>query len=380
MPKLNTIKLIPVSIPYIDDPPTVFQEAWGRQLYVKVELGDLIGWGEVLVYGSNIIDSYIGVFNDVIIPAVTGEVIENVGDVHRLVNKLEKLLFTAGLCGVVSGAMGGLEMALWDALGKYLNKPISELLGVRIRDKVPVYASFPRYSTVDYVVKAVDKALSNGFNTVKLHQHVNDTVDSIKAIRENMGYGVKVALDLNAAFNKPEEALNFLNKVHRYEPYWVEEPIWPPNNYELLTHVADKSPVPIAAGENEYYIGGFKELARIKLMYIQPDVSKVGGLIRFMDIIKEASTLGKPVAPHHRPHKSILTHLYTLHVASVVSNIAIVEWPLSWIKDIYNVDVEVKDGEVSLSRLMNSGVGVNVNEEALGKYPYVSKYSPLVFH
>ncbi|WP_291766946.1 mandelate racemase/muconate lactonizing enzyme family protein [Caldivirga sp. UBA161] len=381
MPKLTAIKPIPLSIQYIDDPPTVFQEAWGSQLYVKVELGDLVGWGEVLVYGSGIINSYIGVFNDVIIPAATGEVVENIGDVLRLVNKLEKLLFTAGLCGVVTSTIGGLEMALWDALGKYLNKPISELLGTRIRNRIPVYASFPRYSTVDYVIKAVNKALSNGFNIVKLHQHVNDTVDSIKAIRENVGYGVKVALDLNAAFNKPEKALEFLNNVHRYEPYWVEEPTWPPNNYELLTHVADESPVPVAAGENEYYISGFKELARIrKLMYIQPDVSKLGGLIRFMDIIKEVAALGKPVAPHHRPHKSILTHLYTLHVASVISDVAIVEWPLSWVNDIYDVGIEVKDGEVDLSRLISSGVGVNVNEGALGKYPYVSKYAPLVFH
>ena len=380
MPKLNAVKPIPISIQYIDDPPTVFQDSWGHQLYIKVELGNSVGWGEVLVYGSSIVDSYIGVFNDVIIPATVGEVIEGVDDISRVINMLEKLLFTAGLCGVVTGAIGGLEMALWDALGKYLNKPINELLGLRIRDKVPVYASFPRYSKVDYVVKAVDKALNSGFNIVKLHQHVNDTIESIKAIRESMGYGIKVALDLNAAFNKLEDALGFLNKVHRYEPYWVEEPVWPPNNYELLAYVADKSPVPIAAGENEYYTYGFRELARIRLMYVQPDVSKVGGLIRFTDIVKELAKLSKPVAPHHRPHKSILTHLYTLHAASVMDNIAIVEWPLSWVRDIYDVNVEVKDGEVDLSRLTSSGVGVNVIEDALLKYPRISKYAPLVFH
>ncbi|WP_291999899.1 mandelate racemase/muconate lactonizing enzyme family protein [Caldivirga sp.] len=380
MPKLTTVKPIPISIQYIDDPPTVFQEAWGRQLYVKVELGDVVGWGEVLVYGSGIVDSYVGVFNDVVTPAVTGELIENASDIYRLISRLEKLLFTAGLCGVVTGTIGGLEMALWDALGKYLNKPVSDLLGPRVRDRLPVYASFPRYSIVDYVVKAVNKALNSGFNTVKLHQHVNDALESIKAIRENIGYGISVALDLNAAFDKPEKALDFLNKVHRYEPYWVEEPTWPPNDYELLAYVANKSPVPIAAGENEYYIHGFRELAHIGLTYVQPDISKVGGLIKFVDVVKAIAALGKPVAPHHRPHKSILAHLYTLHAASVMSSIAIVEWPLTWVKDIYDIDVEVKDGEVSLTGLKGSGVGVNVDEWALGKYPYVSKYAPLMFH
>jgi L-alanine-DL-glutamate epimerase-like enolase superfamily enzyme len=381
MPIIRDVKSIPISIPYVDDPPTVFRDSWGVQLYVKVSLGDVAGWGEVLVYGSGIVDAYIGVINDVIAPAVINEGVNGINDIERLVNGLEKLLFTGGLCGVITGAIGGFEMALWDALGKYLDKSISELLGARVRDKVPVYASFPRYSSVDYVIRAVGKALDSGFTMVKLHQHPDDAIDAIRAVRERFGYDLKVALDINAAFNDPQRALDFLSKVHRYEPYWVEEPTWPPNDYELLGIVADKSPVPIAAGENEYYVNRFKELARLGLAYVQPDISKVGGLTRFIEIIKAINELERPVAPHHRPHKSILTHTYTLHVASVIDGIALVEWPLVWINEIYDGEITVKNGEIDITNLVKKeGVGLGIREEILSKYPYERKYTPLIFH
>ncbi len=87
-----------------------------------------------------------------------------------------------------------------------------------------------------------------------------------------------IALDLNAAFNSPGKAIKFLNEIHGYEPpRWVEEPTWPPNDKDSLRAVARESPVPIAAGENEYYVNEFKELAEAGVSYIQPDISKVGG-------------------------------------------------------------------------------------------------------
>jgi len=381
MPVIRDVKTIPISIPYIDDPPTVFRDSWGVQLYVRVSLGDVVGWGEVLVYGSGIVDAYAGVINDVIAPAVTNEEVNSINDIGRLVNKLEKLLFTGGLCGVITGAIGGFEMALWDALGRYLGKSISDLLGARVRDRVPVYASFPRYSSIDYVVRAVGKALDSGFTMVKLHQHPDETIDAIRAVRERFGYDLKVALDINAAFNNLERALDFLSRVYRYEPYWVEEPTWPLNDYELLGIVVSKSPIPIAAGENEYYIGGFRELARLGLAYIQPDISKVGGLLRFIEVVKAVNGLGKSVTPHHRPHKSILAHTYTLHVASVIDGITLVEWPLAWINEIYDEEVTVRNGEIDITNLVKrKGVGLGIREEILSKYPYEKKYTPLIFH
>ncbi|WP_069806986.1 mandelate racemase/muconate lactonizing enzyme family protein [Vulcanisaeta thermophila] len=383
MPRLVDIGVFPASIPYDDDPPTVFRDSWGVQLYVKVDLGGYVGWGEVLVYGSGVVDAYIGVINDVIKPALVGSSIEAVGDIGGVVKRLEKLLFTAGLCGVVMGAVGGVEMALWDAYAKYVGKPLASLLGGPVRYEVPVYASFPRYSRIDYVVKAVDKALSRGFTMVKLHEHPDQVPEALKAIRDSQGYDVKVAVDVNAPFERPEDALEFIGRIHRYEPAWVEEPTWPPYDYEKLSTIAQKSPIPVAAGENEYTLTGFRALASTGVAYVQPDISKVGGVLKMMEITNELARMGKPVAPHHRPHRSILAHTYTLHIASLSNEIVTVEWPLApWPQDLINVDLPIRNGMISIAGLMRgSGVGVSINQELLGsRYNYRGGYRPLVFH
>lgn len=116
---------------------------------------------------------------------------------------------------------GGLEMALWDALGKQLGRPVSDMLGGRTRTRIPVYASFPpRYSNVDQIIKAVGKAVERGgFTMVKLHQRPDESLDAVKAIRGGkFGSDVAIALDLNAAFNSPGKAIKFLNEIHGYEP------------------------------------------------------------------------------------------------------------------------------------------------------------------
>ncbi|GGP19445.1 hypothetical protein GCM10007981_03160 [Thermocladium modestius] len=381
MPPIKGITAFPLSIPFIDDPPTVFRDSWGVQLYVKVELGDSVGWGEVLVYGSGVVDAYMGVLNDVVVPATVGKNIEGVEDIVALTNELEKLLFTGGLCGIVTGAMGGLEMALWDALGKQLGRPVSDMLGGRTRTRIPVYASFPRYSNVDQIIKAVGKAVERGFTMVKLHQRPDESLDAVKAIRGKFGSDVAIALDLNAAFNSPGKAIKFLNEIHGYEPRWVEEPTWPPNDKDSLRAVARESPVPIAAGENEYYVNEFKELAEAGVSYIQPDISKVGGVARFFAVVRGIKDLGKYIAPHHRPHRSVLAHAFTLHVASAVSEVTTVEWPLAWLNELYDGNLEVRNGEVDVAPLLGrGGVGLGVMEDALTKYKYERKYSPLLFH
>jgi len=369
MPRLLSIKPIPASIPYIDEPQSEFTESWGVQLFIKASFNSLVGWGEVLVYGSGIVDAYIGVIN--VIASLLRDIdVNSVNDAADMVDKMEKVLFTGGLCGVVSGAIGGVEMAILDGLAKSLNVNIGDLLGHRSRDNIPVYASFPRYSRVEDVVKAVDKALDRGFTMVKLHQPVKNVGDAIRAVREAYGYDLRVALDLNAPFNSVDKALGFISSINRYELYWVEEPLWPPNDYDMLRELTRKSPVPITAGENEYTLYGFRRLMESGVAYVQPDISKVGGVLRFMRIVKEAENHGIQVAPHLRPHRSMLAHVFTLHVASVLGNVSIVEWPLAPPPgNLFNPTLTIRNGTIEVPG--NAGVGVNVNEELLlAQYAY----------
>ncbi len=382
MPKIKDVKVIPASIPYEDEPPSEFIESWGTQLYVKLELDEFVGYGEVLVYGSGIVDSYLGVFENAIIPSLLGKEIESSKDIVDIVQILQKLLFTAGLCGVVNGAIGGIEMALWDAISRFKKLPLSNMLGRPVRSSIPVYASFPRYSSTDLVIKAVEKALSQGFDMIKLHQDALSTKECLKAIRKDFGFDLKVACDLNASLTFGK-AVDFIKEIEKYEPFWIEEPVWPPNDHKTLRKVAKNAPIPIVAGENEYQIYGFRELANSDLKYVQPDISKVGGINSFLYITSYLLKRNKLVAPHLRPHRSILAHVYTLQLASLIQDIFTVEWPLASVPDgVFSVKVPVKDGQANISDILKRvGVGIEIDESyLLSKYRYTKKFRPLQFH
>ncbi len=110
-------------------------------------------------------------------------------------------------------------------------------------------------------------------------------------------------------------------------------------------------------------------------------------MARFFAVVRGGiKDLGKYIAPpHHRPHRSVLAHAFTLHVASAVSEVTTVEWPLAWLNELYDGNLEVRNGgEVDVAPLLGRGGGVGlggVMEDALTKYKYERKYSPpLLFH
>lgn len=382
MSKLKEIIPYPASIEYIDDVKTEFTASWGVQLFIRSIFDTVEGVGEVLVYGSGALRSYLGVLEDVVIPYAKSSItsIEELiksnteelrHQILKLVDTMEKLLFTAGNCSVTLGAIGGFEMSLWDAIAKAKDRTLASLIGSIKRDRVKVYASFPRYNSIEKILKAVDLAQQRGFLIVKLHEKPNIVVEAMKEIRKTLGYEMGVSIDLNAPFENPDDAVNFINSIHKYEPVWVEEPTWPPYDYKKLEIVASKSPIAIGAGENSYTIQDFESLVKTGVKYLQPDISKVGGLARFtmiLDRIRSLKTKEQTISPHLRPHRSIIAHLFTVHVAAVHEEISSIEWPLAPPPtDLFDGEIGVKKGEVSLPR--KTGLGVTLNFDL-----FVSKY------
>lgn len=378
MPIIKSIRAFPLSITYNDDPSSEFSEAWGVQLFIKANIDEYAGWGEVLVYGSGVINAYLGVINDILIHVVNGIEVNDINDIRTMVEKLDKILFTGGLCGIINGAIGGIEMAILDAYARYKGNSLSELIGTRARNSVPVYASFPRYSSISDILTAVNHALERGHKAIKLHQPFTNVMESIRAVRDKYGYDIGIAIDLNAPFKDVDKAIELINKLHKYEPMWVEEPMWPPNDYDTIAELASKSPVPIAIGENEYSAYGFKKIINAGVKYIQPDISKVGGVFKFMDIVKIIKKHGIPVAPHHRPHRSILAHAFTLSVASIEDGVSIIEWPLALPpRDLFLESIEIRNGNALIPS--RPGVGVSITEERLESYKYRSALRVLPF-
>jgi len=361
------IKYFPLSIPYIDDPQPLWVNEWGIQLYIKALVREegqeiRVGWGETLVAGSGIISSYIGVIEDLLIPYIMKE--RKINSVSSLFERLEKITFTAGNCGVVSGAFSGVEMALNHASNSY------KYIG-RVRERVPVYASFPRYKDCKEALKASRIAVERGFDLIKLHQPYSEVEDCLKEIKREIN--VKVAIDLNCPFDY-ERAIKFLDRISRYEVEWVEEPIWPPNDYETMSKLAEKTGVLIAAGENEFTLTGFKRLMNSGIALVQPDIAKIGGLKKFMDVLSLAKAMNIKVIPHLRPQRSYIALFHTLYVASTNLWIKMVEYPLAPLpRDVFPLIPEVKKGEAIVPD------NLVINEDALRNYPFERKLRVLMF-
>jgi L-alanine-DL-glutamate epimerase-like enolase superfamily enzyme len=360
--ELSTLRL---SIPYVDEPRSDWVNQWGVQLYVKCNLEDTYGWGETLVAGSGVIEAYKHVIDDLISKLVVNADFQ---DINTLTSKLEKSLFTAGLCGIVAGAISGVELALWDAYARRMKMPLSSIIGSARRKTIPVYASFPRYSSINQLLTAVDKSLERGFTMVKLHQPPKTNLESIREIRSKYGGELRVALDLNAPFNVAH-ALDFLRSVSRYDPEWVEEPLWPPGDYDNLRVLTKGSEIPIALGENEYTLYGFRRMIEAGAAVIQPDITKVGGLQKFREIVELGKSLNVNVAPHLRPHRSALGLAFTLQAASAYPEITTIEYSLApYPQDIFAGLGDIKGGKIDVPS--GAGSGIQIQEDSLKKYSY----------
>ncbi len=203
--------------------------------------------------------------------------------------------FRYGRAGMVLHAMSGIEVALWDILGKVCGQPVYQLLGGACRESVPAYASLHRYARPAEVAEMAMRFVDRGYKAVKLHQ---SDVASVAAVREAVGADIEIMLDASGAWT-PRQALDVAKALEPYRLQWLEEPLQRMDDYDGLRWLRDHSPVPIAAGENEYTHWGFREIvSRRAVDIVQPDVIKSGGISSCRKIFALAEAFDLEIAPH----------------------------------------------------------------------------------
>lgn len=322
--KIVEVSAMPLSVPLTPtEPPHEWGEGWSRQILVKACAdGGLCGFGEVFMNTSDYA-AYISLIEE-FGGAVKGLETWEIAKAYRL---METSNYAIGRGGVPASTIGGIDVALHDLRAKELGVPLHALMGGAVRGWVKAYASLARYRSCGDVVKAVDFALSRGFKAVKLHQHGRDALECADAVRRTHGYGFDLMLDLNTSLSL-REAMRVVPKLAKYDVAWVEEPLWPPEDYKALGKLARASEVPIAAGENEYTLYGFVKLIEEGgVSIIQPDVAKVGGLTKIKKIAALAEALGAEVVPHSRPHSLWINIATTVHFVATLPYESMVEVP-----------------------------------------------------
>ncbi len=286
--------------------------------------------------------------------------------------------------GILSGAIAGVETALWDLAGKILNVPVHTLLGGGYRDKILIYHDTGAPNTVDpkpWVEEAI-KTVEYGFRATKFDlnrfsgerwnralslEDMKKWVNILEAVREELGPDFPLGVDLHWKFGTPD-VLRFLSMVEHLNLWFLEDPI-PPQNADALARLTAASNVPIATGENLYTRQSFRPFIEKQACdIIQPDTQKCGGLLELKRIADWADSYYIGLLCHNlcTPLGTIASGHACMAIKSFIAlesdNVELPHWQdlVVWDGPIY------RDGYLELPD--QPGLGVELNEDVCRRH------------
>ncbi len=227
------------------------------------------------------------------------------GEDPRNFNRLWESMYRGttrfGRKGAAVRAISGVDIALWDVIGKAAGMPVYKLLG-GYTDRVKVYASGGFYTPrndLGELVEEMTAYVSRGFKAVKMKvgRDLRQDVRRVAAVREALGEGIDLLVDANEAWDMPT-AMRFIQLTADYDIYWLEEPV-APDDAGGFAQLAALGRVPIAAGENEYTRYGFRDCIQNRAVHVvQPDVTRVGGISEWIKVANMAAAWNMPCVTH----------------------------------------------------------------------------------
>jgi L-alanine-DL-glutamate epimerase-like enolase superfamily enzyme len=233
---------------------------------------------------------------------------EDPRETDRLWHKMLHRTYKLGVQGVQPEAIAGVDIALWDILGKAAGLPVCILLGGRYRERITMYASIGGGAGIAprEMCGRVEAALEKGFRAIKIrmdwgvaHQDVDPAKDleMFRLCREACGADIPLSFDANNGYSVPT-AIRQGRKFEELGIWHFEEPV-AQYDYAGLAQVADALDVPVSAGEHEYTRWQFRDLieqARVDI--IQPDVVKCAGITEMKKIAVLGEVYSKLFVPH----------------------------------------------------------------------------------
>ncbi len=279
-------------------------------------------------------------------------------------------------------AISGIEQALWDIVGKACGQPVYNLLGGRCRDRIRIYAngwSYQLKEPADYA-RAAEQVIRQGFNALKLDplpapwrswipkEHEARAVAVVKAVRDAVGPDVDILIDQHRRL-APVHAIRLDKKLGELGLYWLEEPNVA-ENPEALAEVRRATGLPIVIGEATYTKTGFRPLLEARAADIlNPDVACCGGILELKEIAAMAEPFLVAMSPHNY-NSTLVALASTVHASAVMPNFIITEYFLPFVEfgdRISPNQLKPKNGYVELPTA--PGLGIDVDEEALKKFP-----------
>jgi L-alanine-DL-glutamate epimerase-like enolase superfamily enzyme len=354
----STIVKLPFTQP---GPPTGFG---GRvfstvdTLLVRVDTdAGLTGWGEAFGYAVN--ESTKAALDGVIAPACIGRDATQIAAIRA---ELQKRFHNFGRGGPILFGLSGLDIALWDLAGKAAGLPLHRLLGGAVRDEVTAYASLFRYGDAAVVGRLTAGAVKQGYRYVKLHEI---TEPPVRAAREAGGRDFALTVDTNCPWT-PVEALEMARRFRPHDLLWLEEPVWPPEDWAGLARVRAEGGIALAAGENTSNPIDFKHMFDAgAVTYAQPSVTKIGGISALREVAALADAAGVTLVPHSPYFGSGL--LATLHFLAAQPREPIIERLYCDLEpDLFNGLTNARDGRLAVPQ--GPGLGADPDPAVIARF------------
>lgn len=297
-------------------------------------------------------------------------------DCELLWQQMYRRTIAFGRKGVVMAAISAIDIALWDLMGKAARQPVFRLLGGRTKPRIPVYASRLYAQPLEALAEEAHRYKEQGYRAMKLRfgwgpadgaAGMERNLELVRTVREVVGEEVDLMADAYMGWTL-EYARRMLVRLEPYGLRWVEEPLIP-DDIHGYAELRTSTGVPIAGGEHEFTLYGFRQLLEARALdYIQFDTNRVGGLTQARKIAALAEAHSVPVVPHAGQ-----MHNYHLVMASLNA-------PMAEFFPVVDVEVgnelfwylfagepQPENGSIDLSD-DTPGLGLSIDEHALSRF------------
>jgi D-galactarolactone cycloisomerase len=360
--KITALSTVVLRLPFPHDgPPLTFAgkpRDGMEMLLLRVDTDEgITGWGEP--FGPGIWPATCATVDALIAPLSIGR---DPTQIAAVIDDLQRRLHALGRSGSVLYALSGLDIALWDIAGKRAGLPLSRMLNPAAKREVPAYASLLRYAQPELVARKSLEAVQRGYRHVKLHEV---SVAAARAARKAIGPQVPLMMDTNCPWSVAQ-AIATARDLRNVGLHWLEEPVWPPDDYAGLARIRKEGGIPLAAGENAASLGDYEQLmAAGAVDYVQPSIIKMGGVTQMLKVFELARSRGVAVSPHSAYFGPGL--LATVHACAAQPEFTMIErYYCDLEASPFGKAIEPVDGRFIVPD--QPGLGADPNPEILRQY------------
>ncbi|MBI2827247.1 MAG: mandelate racemase/muconate lactonizing enzyme family protein [Planctomycetia bacterium] len=307
-------------------------------------------------------------------------------DIERIVGALVRDQYQGGV--TVMTAISGVEVALWDIVGKACRQPVYKLLGGRCHDAVPAYANgwYGGATTPEELAERARDVVARGYTAMKFDPfgtawrdlsdvELEAAVARVAKVREAVGPAVGLMIEFHGRLTAAS-AIRVMRLLEPYSPMWCEEPV-SPERVELLAEVKRASALRVAAGERLVTEADFLRMIDLRAVdVVQMDICHCGGILTSKNIAAVAAMNDLRVAPHCSigPVALAAALHFDMSTPNFMIQEAFGEFDVPWRNALVRGWNPLRAGEFTLTD--EAGLGLELDLEAIAEHPYVAHAFP----